>query len=139
MIKSFFSKWFNKSEKSVEVPRAFKSKKKSIFLNRYAGLLYFLITWHTFGYLIISSTKDKAAKEGNYYILWILWILINYAFESGKVFCVVCSSDTCKYIYFFTWAIFDTEHKKPYHVDFVLNLECHVVKFHLTMFFGFEH
>ena len=58
MIKSFFSKWFNRSSSTtssnkLEVPKAFQGGKKSIFLNKYAGLIYFIITWHAFGYLII--------------------------------------------------------------------------------------
>jgi hypothetical protein len=46
-------------------PRAFeKTSKKSIFLNKYAGLIYFIVAWHAFGYLIVGYAKESAKKEG---------------------------------------------------------------------------
>ena len=76
MIKSFFSKWFNRSSSTtspnkIQVPKAFQGGKKSIFLNKYAGLIYFIITWHAVGYLIISFAKNTAKKEG----LLLFWFL----------------------------------------------------------------
>jgi hypothetical protein len=69
MIKSFFSKWFNRSSPPTfpnkpQVPKAFQEKKKSIFINKYAGLVYFLVVWHAFGYLFVSFAKETAKKEG---------------------------------------------------------------------------
>ena len=67
MVKSFFNKLFSKfsgTQNSVQIPKAFKEKKRSIFINRYAGLIYFIVVWHTFGYFIASSARNKAQKEG---------------------------------------------------------------------------
>jgi len=65
MIKSFFSKWFNRSSANrPQVPKAFQEKKRSIFVNKYAGLVYFLVVWHSFGYLFVSYAKESARKEG---------------------------------------------------------------------------
>ena len=41
-----------------------EEKKKSIFINKYAGLVYFLVVWHAFGYLFVSFAKETAKKEG---------------------------------------------------------------------------
>jgi hypothetical protein len=46
------------------VPKAFQEKKRSIFVNKYAGLVYFLVVWHSFGYLFVSYAKESAKKEG---------------------------------------------------------------------------
>lgn len=65
---SFISKWFDKLNRPQgqlpQAPKGFQSRKKSIFLNRYAGLVYFIAVWHAFGYVIVSGAKRKAESEG---------------------------------------------------------------------------
>ena len=67
MIKQFFNKLFgrntSKSQQS-SLLKTFRQKKKSVFLNRYAGVFYFLITWHCFGYIVASVAKKKANEQG---------------------------------------------------------------------------
>lgn len=65
MLKDLFSKWFsNSSANKPKAPKTFKQKNRSIFINRYAGLVYFLVAWHTFGYFIIKLAKDNANQRG---------------------------------------------------------------------------
>lgn len=63
MISKLLSKIFGISSKP-QAPKTFAQKKRSIFLNRYAGVIYFLVCWHVFGHLIIFGAKDKAKQEG---------------------------------------------------------------------------
>ncbi len=68
MLKDLFSKWFsNSSANKPKAPKTFKQKNRSIFINRYAGLVYFLVAWHTFGYFIIKLAKDNANQRGSFY------------------------------------------------------------------------
>lgn len=62
MFKEFISKFFNQNK--PKAPKTFKQKNRSIFINRYAGLVYFLVAWHTFGYLIAKIAKIKANQQG---------------------------------------------------------------------------
>ena len=69
MLKSLLNKWLNRTLPSsslskAQVPKAFTQKKSSIFMNRYAGLIYFLISWHCFGYIVMKLAKAKAEEEG---------------------------------------------------------------------------
>lgn len=64
MFKDFISKLFNLRSNRPPVPKSFKKTNRTIFLNKYAGLVYFLVAWHTFGYLIAKLAKLKANKEG---------------------------------------------------------------------------
>ena len=69
MLRNFFKKWFNKNNNDInqqKVPQGFKQKNRRIFLNRYAGVIYFLLAWHTFGYLIIKFANISAHKRGEY-------------------------------------------------------------------------
>ena len=71
MFKEFFSKWFNRSE--PRAPKSFRAKlKKNIFLNRYASIIYFIVTWHAFGYIIAAAAKNKADREGYLISLFII-------------------------------------------------------------------
>lgn len=66
---SFISKFLDKyvfKTGSPQAPKAFAQKKKSIFLNRYAGLIYFLVVWHAFGYVIVAGAKKKASLDGKF-------------------------------------------------------------------------
>lgn len=57
--------WLNKfKSQNPPIPKAFKKKNKSIFLNKYSGLIYFIVVWHLFGYVLISSAKKQADNEG---------------------------------------------------------------------------
>ena len=78
MLKSLFSKFLNvksstNTQEAPKVPKAFKAQqqkgffKRSVFLNRYAAFIYFLITWHTFGYIIFKSVSNRAAQEGLFF------------------------------------------------------------------------
>ncbi len=65
MIKSLLDKIFNRNKSvKLEVPKNFKQKNRSIFFNRYTGIVYFLISWHMFGYLIMNLARDNAQKKG---------------------------------------------------------------------------
>jgi hypothetical protein len=67
MFKNLIAKLFgNNNNKQVEIPKAFREKKKSIFLNKYAGLIYFIVVWHAFGYILISTAKSTADKQGSF-------------------------------------------------------------------------
>lgn len=49
---------------SPQAPKTFAQKKRSLFFNRYAGVVYFLICWHFFGSVVLSAAKEKAKKDG---------------------------------------------------------------------------
>ncbi|CAF0854314.1 unnamed protein product [Brachionus calyciflorus] len=65
---SGISKWLEKfksvTQTNPQIPKSFKQKNRSIFLNRYAGIVYFIVVWHAFGYVLISSAKKKVDLEG---------------------------------------------------------------------------
>lgn len=63
MIRGIFEKFFGNA-KNPKAPKSFKLTNRSIFMNRYAGLVYFLIGWHLFGYVIMSTAKNRAEKQG---------------------------------------------------------------------------
>lgn len=70
MLKSLIDKLFGKSTNNInnnkpQVPAGFRERaRNSIFVNRYAGVIYFLITWHAFGYFLTDLIKNQAKKEG---------------------------------------------------------------------------
>lgn len=64
MLKSLFQRFFGGSKMKPEAPKTFKQKNRSIFMNRYAGGVYFLIGWHLFGYIIIKTARNKAEDQG---------------------------------------------------------------------------
>lgn len=65
MLRSFITKLLNTfSSNKPQAPKQFKAKNRSIFLNRYAGVFYFILAWHTFGYLIVKLAKVNASKRG---------------------------------------------------------------------------
>ena len=61
-IGSFFDRLFNRNQ--PKAPKTLRQSKKSILLNRYYGIVYFLIGWHAFGYVIAKSAHNRAQKEG---------------------------------------------------------------------------
>jgi hypothetical protein len=72
MLRSLYDKLFGRkpiNKKSIEIPNTFKKKsKKNVFLNRYAGAVYFLIFWHAAGYLLFSGADTAAKAEGYRYL-----------------------------------------------------------------------
>ncbi|RNA26019.1 TELO2-interacting 1 -like protein [Brachionus plicatilis] len=57
--------WLKKfKSQNPPVPKAFKKKNTSIFLNKYSTLIYFIVVWHVFGYVLISNAKKQADSEG---------------------------------------------------------------------------
>jgi len=84
MIRSFLSKLFGQkktAKQQPEVPKSFKQTNRSLFMNRYAGGVYFLIVWHIFGYFLISSAREKAEKDGWFFS----FLLLNY---KSKIFSI---------------------------------------------------
>ncbi len=84
MIGSFLSKLFGEkktAKQQPEVPKSFKQTNRSLFMNRYAGGVYFLIVWHIFGYFLISSAREKAEKDGWFFS----FLLLNY---KSKIFSI---------------------------------------------------
>ena len=68
MLSDLINKWFSRSSaKKPQAPKTFKQKNRSIFINRYAGLVYFLIVWHTFGYLIVKLGAKSAEQRGLFF------------------------------------------------------------------------
>jgi hypothetical protein len=64
MLRELFSKWLGVKSSTPQAPKTFKQTKRSVFLNRYMGIFYFLVAWHVFGYLIASATQNRAKKDG---------------------------------------------------------------------------
>lgn len=64
MFKKLWDSWFKSKNSNVAQPQGFKQKKRSVFLNRYFGVFYFIVVWHALGYFSFGLIKEKANSEG---------------------------------------------------------------------------